>query len=234
MTDQITKDVVSILTDLNKKFSKNLQTSLLHERERIQHIELKARAFITISNILIKEPNLNAAQKELTCIFDEIFADIICSVYFASCSLDRPAGMLLRKVLELGVGLFYMWDMPHWFWAWKDHDRDLNFTEMILHLGSDGYKTLVAKENPNFHGKDVIDCALVKSLYRSLSDTVHGKIKTFESLVKQRFNFNLVDWSNHLKIVEDVEDLLLKAFRNRFTSIGEKLEKEQPSITIAK
>ncbi len=234
MMDQITKDVVSILTDLNKKFSKNLQTSLQHERERTQRIELKARAFVTIFNILIKEPNLNAAQKELTCIFDEIFADIICSVYFASCSLDRPAEMLLRKVLELGVGFFYMWDMPHWFWAWKDHDRDLNFTEMILHLGSDGYKTLVAKENPNFHGQGVIDCTVAKSLFSSLSDTVHGKIKTFESLVEQRFNFNLADWSDHLENVEDVEDLLLKAFRNRFPSIGEKLEKEQPSITIAK
>ena len=234
MTDQITKDVVNIFTDLNKKFSKNLQISLQHERERIQRIELKARAFITISDILIKEPTLNAAQKELTCIFDEIFADIICSVYFASCSLDRPAEMLLRKVLDLGVGLFYMWDMPHWFWAWKDHDRDLNFTEMILHLSSDGYKTLVAKENPDFHDQDVINCPLIKSLYGSLSDTVHGKIKTFESLVEQRFNFSLADWTDHLKIVEDVEDVFLKAFRNRFKSIDKKLEKEQPSIMISK
>jgi len=50
-------------------------------------------------------------------MFDEIFADSICSAHFAACGLDLPAQMVLPRVLDLGVGAVYLWDLPHVFWG---------------------------------------------------------------------------------------------------------------------
>ncbi len=224
-------DATKVFTDLNVKFNKNLKLSLVKDVEKISQAELKARAFAIIGQILRERPNLSQSQKELVDIFDELFADSIISLYLAGCSLDKPAQTLMRRVLELGIAVMYLWDMPHQFWAWKCHDKDLNFNEMIDCLNSSGYKSFVLTENPHFSGESLFDINEAKKIYRKLSNTIHGKISTFESVLPDRFSHNDSDWQEHIKLVTQVQDILLKLWKNRFNDIFIELEKRLPAIT---
>ena len=58
-------------------------------------------------------------------MFDEVFADVVSSIYLSACGLDKPAQMILRRALEVGAATVYVWDLPHVFSGWKEHDEDL-------------------------------------------------------------------------------------------------------------
>lgn len=224
------EDSVKIFIELQKKLNSNLEFSLGEKVEKICQVEIKARAFAIVCQALQKKHNISQSQQEILKIFDEVFVDVVISVYLAGCSLDKPSQTLLRRVLELGVAIIYLWDMPHLFWAWKCHDKDLSFNTMIEHIDSNGYKSFVSSENSGVNVKNLFDIEEAKQLYRELSNTVHGKFSTFESILPDRFKHSSSDWNKHLVLVEKVQDLLLTLWKNRFSDTFFELRDKLPSI----
>lgn len=86
---QRSEDKTIVFKNLNIKFAQNLQLSLKESESKIATVELKARTFPKVGEILSKTPDITSTQTEIICIFHEIFGDIICSVYFAGCALDK-------------------------------------------------------------------------------------------------------------------------------------------------
>ena len=118
--------------------------------------------------------------------------------------------------MELGIAIVYLWDFPHIFWGWKSHNQDLNFNDMLDHLSKESYKTFLTSINPGHTFETMIDFKEATNLYRTLSDTVHGKISTHESNLADRFMHNSTDSQRNLQFILRVEDVLLELFRNRF------------------
>ncbi len=223
-------DISTVFRDLNGKFSDNLNSSIRFSAETLCSVELKARALDAVGRILSQTNTITPAQREILPIFNELFADVISSLYLAACALDKPAQIVLRRVLELGVAIVYLWDLPHKFYGWKQHDHDLNFSEMVDHVNAPQYVTFVKSANSSFNGSTIIEVSEAKRIYGSLSDTVHGKISTFESVLPDRFKFTKEDWQTHLSLVDTVENLLLKLFQNRFHDVNSSIHKQFPQI----
>ena len=226
-------DVTAVFRNLNAKLSENLNSAFAASTDKLVIVELKARAIDAVGTILSKTQMITPTQLEIGAIFNELFADIIASLYLAACALDKPAQIILRRVLELGVAIVYLWDLPHKFWGWKLHDRDLNFTEMLDHLGSLEYTSLIKSMNDSFTGPENLKIADARNMYGSLSDTVHGKISTFESVLPNRFKYTKEDWEQNLSLVNEVEELLLQLFQNRFKEVGGTLHEQFPQIARA-
>lgn len=205
-----------ILLGLESKFKCNLEQSLLQNKAFIDQLFIKSRALSEIGFILKEKNDIRKDQIEIIKIFDEIFADIITSIYFAGSALDKPAQMVLRRVLEMGVAIVFLWDLPHKFYAWKKHDHDLNFSEMLKHLTDKGYLSYL---NDYISLNDTSELLRVKELqeiYHKLSNTIHGKISTFETNLKDRFQHNEADWSDHLSLVDQVLDAIINLLLKRF------------------
>jgi hypothetical protein len=138
--------------------------------------------------------------------------------------------MVLRRVLELGVATVYLWDLPHVFWGWKKHDVDLNFKDMLDHLASPSFKSFVSFANARTAGQDVLDGSEARKLYRDLSNAIHGKLSTFETLISDRFTHTEADWEHHLNLVERVERLLLTMWKVRFREVELGLQSNMPQL----
>ena len=203
-----------LLIELHTKFSDNIMKSLEDENKH-QALEFRAKQFALLGQI-IKEDTLDTTHLELYPIFDEVSSDCILSLYLASCSLDKPAQIILRRALELGIALVYLWDLPCTFWGWKSHDVDLNFNEMINYLTHDSYNTYIKSINPNL-GNALFNSTDARVLYRELSNTTHGKITTFETNLPHRFSYNTTDWKSHLNDVRRVEDIIHDIWWTRFS-----------------
>ena len=224
-------EVVAVFRELGAKLNKNCESALGTEQSELHKAEIKARAFMEVGHILSECEDITLTQKECICVFEEIFGDTICSLYFAACALDKPAQMLLRRVLELGVAVVYLWDLPHKYWGWKCHDEDLAFREMLDHLTAESYLTFTAKTNPNFIDTHLLDVGSVRKIYGELSDVTHGKVATFESVSPDRYNFTSADWQKHLSLTNSVQDILLKLWSNRFKAIAEQLPDVMPQLS---
>lgn len=223
-------DAVDVIEKLADKFRANLGQSLGLSYDELGAAELRARACAQVRRILREIAGLTPTQREITCMFDEIFGDIICSLYFAGCALDRPAQMVLRRALDLGLATVYLWDLPHAFWGWKMHDEDLRFNEMVDHLGSEAYLSYVRVTNPGCDAPEVLDGTTAKRVYRDLSNSVHGKLATFETALPDRFTHSAGDWQGHLALVNGVEDLLLDLWKNRFGEVERGLARTMPQL----
>src|SRR5262249_40551089 len=105
-----------VLTRLPAKFATVLNAAL-PDAGQFAKAEPKIRAFQLVPSLLPATTGVTH-HAELRRLFDEMFADSICSVYLAGAGLHTPARMLMRRVLELGVAVVYLWDLPHEFWAW--------------------------------------------------------------------------------------------------------------------
>jgi hypothetical protein len=220
-----------IFTELEQKFTNNLNQCLSGGEPGLEETELKARAAALLAQILREKTDLAAHQIELLAVFDEVFADLILSLYFSACSLDKPAEIVLRRALELGVATVYLWDLPHAFWGWKDHDCDLNFNAMTEHLAKDSYRTFIRRINPAQGGGEVFDLGEAKRLYRVLSNTAHGKICTLESNLPGRFSHSQTDWTQHLSTMRDVEGILLGMWEARFPEGVAELKERLPALS---
>jgi hypothetical protein len=222
----------SILSDLNAKFCKNLGLALSQEGPLASTAELQARAIPIVAKILSRHLELTAWQREALCMFDEVFADVICSIYLSACGLDKPAQMILRRALEVGAATVYVWDLPHLFWGWKDHDKDLNFNEMLEHFSTQGFQSFVRSQNPHLKSREVLDTTLARLLYRKLSNIIHGKMTTFESLLPDKFQYSRDDWRLRLEEVCEVEQILLELWENRFRCVSEHLLNDFPQLRM--
>lgn len=215
-----------ILLGLESKFKSNLKQSLLQNQDDLNRLFIKSRAISEIGFILKEIDGIRKDQLEIINIFDEIFADIITSIYFAGSALDKPAQMVLRRALEMGVAIVFLWDLPHMFYAWKKHDQDLNFNEMLKHLTDKGYLSYLNDCISFNKTSQFLRAEELQKIYRKLSNTIHGKISTFETNLKDRFQHNKSDWSDHLSLVEKVLDEIINVLLKRFdvkSNLNEKI-----------
>ncbi len=209
------KNSRQIMVELNKKFNGNFnQWSSLRE----QNLE---KAFTGLHCIALVGEVLNdqksSKHHEICCkIYDEIFSDGVSALYLATNAMDKPANIVLRRVLELGLAAIYLWDMPHMAFSWNQHDQDLSFTDMLNHINSKGYISFLNKENSIEIDGELIPSSKAQRIYGSLSDIVHGKITTFESSIPDRFVFIEDEWEQFVELIEEVVVILLKAYLIRF------------------
>ena len=218
-----------LLLELESKFKGNLEQSLSQNKDCLDRLFIKSRAISEIGVILKEIDDIRNYQVEILKIFDEIFADIITSIYFAGSALDKPAQMVLRKVLEMSVAIIFLWDLPHVFYAWEKHDQDLNFNEMIKHLTDKGYISYLNDSISLNDTSQFLKVEELQKIYRKLSNTIHGKISTFETSLNDRFQHNDSDWSDHLSLVETVLDEIISVLLKRF-DVSSNLSKRIPAF----
>lgn len=211
------KSPSEIIIELKAKFGENFIKWKQLQDPLLDRIFTGLYCISAVGEIL----SLRKASKhhDICCkIYDEIFADGTSSVYLATIAMDKPASIVLRRILELGVAAVYLWDMPHKAFAWNEHDGDLSFSEMISHLNSKGFTTYVSHEGGSATSiMELIPAAQAQKLYGILSDIVHGKITTFETTIPDRFSFNEKDWIEFVLMAEQVIFLLLKLFALRYS-----------------
>lgn len=224
----------SVLVQLEEKFKQNLLLGINEEKETYSKLDVQARAIAALGQLISEIDTLTPSQREIVCIFDEVFADITISIYLAACSLDNPAQSILRRALELGIAIVYLWDLPHAFWGWKSHDADLNFNEMVEYLAKDSYKTFLISLNPSSCVKDdLFDYKEARKIYRMLSNTVHGKITTHITNLTDRFTHQTEGWKLHLTKVDTVLKILLGLMNKRFFEFSPELKKKLPTCPIS-
>ena len=184
------------------------------------------KCIVAVGEIL--EPSKGPKHHKICCkVYDEIFSDGVSAVYLASIAMDKPAYIVLRRVLELGVAAVYLWDMPHIAYSWNNFDHDLSFSEMLNHVNSVGYLKYVSDENSTNIDSDIFPTAECQKVYGELSDFVHGKITTFESILTDRFTFTENDWESFVLLVEKVLHILVHAYLTRY-DISSELFKKVP------
>lgn len=232
MTVQICQkpDGLEVFRKLAAQFTQNFTTAFSLLVPEIKRVELKSRCLSSIGEILHSKCATSDTQKQIATIFDEVFADCVCSIYLAGQGLDKPAQLVLRRVLELGLAAVYLWDQPHILWGWKEFDEDLRFTEITTYLSTPSYLRFVASENKQVDPTPIFDASIARNEYRALSNTVHGKISTFESPLIDRFRHSDGDWKSHLARLEAIQDLLINATCARFAAVRENLKIIQPQI----
>jgi hypothetical protein len=218
-----------ILIHLDKKFSANILQATVTPCPRLERVEIKARALAEFGQSLRAVGGLSSSQALLASATDEIFADVTCSVYLSAASLGPSAPMVLRRALELGFALVYLWDLPHLFWAWKDCDNDLSFKEMLAHIESTPYKTFLHNIGVPVTASD-LDTQSAKSLYRNLSNTIHGKFGTMETLSESRYSWDAVAWNKHLEVADQALDILLNLWGLRFPQVRAALDASFPQL----
>jgi hypothetical protein len=210
------QDSAKIFRDLNEKFAHNLGKSLACDAQLLDNAERQARDIADVGSMVSQQFAQTIHHREMASIFSEVFADLICSIYLSSIGLDRPAETVLRRALELGVSVVFLWDCPHIYFGWKCHDKDLSFTEMLSHLDSAPYKSFLKAVEPTYEGKDILNSSDLQRIYRHLSNTIHGKLASFEVVLPDRYSHSPADWHTHLELVISVEKSLLQLWRARF------------------
>lgn len=219
------KSPSEIVIELNAKFVENFAQWKSLKEPMLDRIFTGLYCISAVGEILNTRKTLK--HQEICCkIYDEIFADGVSSIYLTTIAMDKPASIVLRRILELGVAAVYLWDMPHKAFAWKEHDGDLSFSEMISHLNSKGFTTYVTQETGAILPTvELISAVDAQRLYGKLSDIVHGKITTFETIIPDRFIFNEGDWKAFVSIAEEVIFLLLNLFIHRYSIKNEIISK---------
>ncbi len=217
------------LIELESKFRDNLDKFIKQGDNAYKEIDLKARAIAAIGQVASKAEGIQPHQTETTLVFAEVFSDMVLSMYFTACALDKPAQSVLRRSLELGIAIVYIWDLPQAFWGWKAHDYDLNFNEMIEHLSKDSYKSFLASLDIQYTD-GLFEHSEARRLYRVLSNTVHGKIVTHESNLPDRFSHNTKDCRANLDLILRVQRVLLRLYKNRFPAYFLEMSRMIPAI----
>ena len=209
------KDPRQVLIELNRKFNGNFAEWESLTDHKLEKSFVGLHCIAAVGEVL---ENYKASKHHDICckIFDEIFSDGVASIYLASNAMDKPACIVLRRVLELGLAAIYLWDMPHIAISWKQHGQDLSFTEMLKHINSKGYVSYIASENDIEIDNEIIPTHKAQEIYGSLSDIVHGKIATFETSLPERFKFVQDDWKQFVMILDAVVEMLVSAFLVRF------------------
>lgn len=218
---------------LHEKFGLNLEQSLTENGAELEEIEVKSRAAYYLGEILSQDRNISDTQREITKIFHEIFTDLTIVSYLSCCAIDNSPRIILRRILELGVATVYLWDLPYKFWNWNNYDdysNDLNFKDMLDYLNNRGHIDLVNKEAGS-NLKSLINKELSSKIYRELSNVIHGKSITFESLDESSFSYQKEDLLNLIEYTIAIENILMSIWKARFPKYFNQLEKNFPAIT---
>ncbi len=225
--------IEEIIDSLHAKFGDNIKLALTENLNILEEVEVKSRATYILGQLLNKDPELSDTQKEITTIYPEIFTDLSVSLYLSCCAINNSPKILLRRVLELGLAIIYLWDMPYKYWNWKkneDHSNDLNFKEMLDYVNNSGYMDFVNKENSSAV-TEIIDKNAANKVYRELSNVIHGKSENFESSNPDRFKYKKADLLDVLLCVRKIENILLSAWKKRFPVHFIQMENEISALT---
>jgi len=217
--DKSTLHPSDVLRKLHEKFSTNFDQAIVACVQELERVDIKVRAIAECGSELAKLPNLAPSQVQLSGAAEEVFADLVTSIYLASIGLDRAAQMVLRRGFELGLAIVYLWDLPHLFWGWKQRDYDLNFSEMLEHLDSPNYRTFLEKTAGVSADAFLIDKASARRVYRTTSNTIHGKITTHKVLAADGFIHSPEQCNSHLRMIDEVATLLLDLWFKRFPDL---------------
>lgn len=68
-------------------------------------------------------------------------------------------------------------------------------------------------------------------LYRQLSNTIHGKFGTMETLSESRYSWDPAAWNRHLSVADQVLDVVLKLWGLRFPEVRADLDIAFPQIS---
>lgn len=217
---RMNKDPKEIMNELHLKFDSNFKEWNGVEGDKLDTSFLGLHCIAAIGEILRERKT--SKHHEICCmVYDEIFSDGVSAIYLASNAIDKPASVVLRRVLELGIAAIYLWDMPHMAFSWNNHDQDLSFSEMLNHINSKGYISYINKENDTQILAEIISTNRAQAIYGSLSDVVHGKITTFESSMPDRFKFVSEEWDDFITLADEVIVMLVRAFILRFNISSE-------------
>lgn len=202
------------MIQLNQKFNGNFTDWTSVSDLKLERSFTGLHCIATIGEIL--SGRSSSTHHKICCkIYDEIFSDGASSIYLAANAMDKPANIVLRRILELGLAAIYLWDMPHAAYSWNLHNHDLSFTEMVNHINSKGYISYINSENES-NIIELISSSRTQSIYGKLSDIVHGKITTFESSLPDRFTFVEKEWHQFIQLFDEVVFILIKAAISRF------------------
>jgi hypothetical protein len=222
-----------VMVELNEKFNGNFDQWNSLEDQNIEKVFIGLHCIALIGEILNEQKS--SKHHEICCkIYDEIFSDGVSALYLASNAMDKPANIVLRRVLELGLAALYLWDMPHMAFSWDQHDQNLSFTDMLNHINSKGFISYINKENNTEIEGELISSTSAQRIYGLLSDIVHGKIATFESSMPDRFVFIEDEWNQFVDLIEEVVVILLKAYLIRFNLENDVLEKLPQAKKVVK
>jgi hypothetical protein len=219
-----------VLSKLHEKFTSNIAQALPSCANELERIDIKARALAECGSELSKGRGLTESQLQVSSAAEEVFADIVTSAYLASIGLDKPAQLVLRRAFELGLVVVYLWDLPHMFWGWKECDQDLSFSEMLEYFTGLNYRTFLNKTVGSRMDDSIIDAAAARRLYRTASNTVHGKISTHSTRSFDGYVYNADRWKTHLILIDEVATLLLDLWFKRFPNLSAVVRSAVPAF----
>lgn len=225
--------IKDILESLHLKFGDNLKLCLSENIAILNEVEIKARGVYLLGQLLHNDLSFSETQKEITKVFPELFADLTVSIYLGCCAIDNSPKILLRRVLELGIAIVYLWDLPYKYWNWNnndDYNNDLNFKEMLDYMNNEGYLEFINREN-NTSEIELISKNSANKIYRELSNIIHGKSENFESSNPDRFEHKKEDLLSVINYILKIQNILLSTWRKRFPAHFAKMEVDLLAIT---
>jgi hypothetical protein len=220
-----------LIGSLHESFGLNISNLPADAITHIESIDLNCRAIDGIrGELLERHCGSDCHKRACACLLEEIFSNFALAMYLFSIGLIVPARMLIRRALELGIASVYMWDLPHEYWGWTKHDEDLSFTKMVSHLASDSYLTYLANinEGPKDTSNTKHASTTLHRIYRTLSDTVHGKTNNLPALSPERYSPGANQLSGHLQLTTNVQNILISIWCDRFSGLYEYLEIHYP------
>lgn len=232
MTHHAPRQVVSeLIASLHANFGRNVDSFPIGTIPLFDGIDLNSRILDGIrSELLVKHSKTDDQKKICTELFAEVFADFSLALYLFAIGLIVPARMSVRRAFELGLASVYMWDLPHEYWGWRQHDADLSFSKMVAHLNSSGYLAYLASIHGRTDTQAICDPDRFQQFYRKLSNTVHGKVEGLPPLSPERFTAEKNGIAEHLKLTTEVQVELIKLLYGRFQGLKAHIEKAFPQI----
>lgn len=194
-------------------------------------IDLNSRIISEIRSILSADYCDSESQKRI-CeeILEEVFTDFSIAMYLCAIGLIVPARMSIRRAFELGLATIYMWDLPHEYWGWRHQDQDLSFSAMVTHLNSIGYLEYIAQLQRVKSVPPICNQSKFQSIYRELSNTVHGKISELPPLSPERFSQDKNGIEKHLKQTADAQNIIIQLLFARFQGLKLRIEAAFPQF----
>lgn len=226
--DSKPKSLSELFDDLHKKFGANLVDASRFHELAAPH-ECRARVIRHVG-VLIGRQAVADHQKLISGYFDEIFGDMVCSLYFSFIGLDIPGRMMLRRALELCLAGISYWDNPAAFWAWNSKNRDISFTELEEFLGGQGYAKFLESEGCSEPQLVLSSIKVLRKQFGLLSNVVHPKPYNFETSSSAKYTFVEDDLRTSLEMLESVQCPLLRILLCRFPMLHKELYVAFPTI----
>lgn len=194
-----------IFSQMNKLINTNWDSTLKYFQNEYIDAEQKARCVYFISN----EVEKMASNKYLATVVKEIFIDLTNAIFLSVQSHYRTAFLSLRSSLELTLVSVYFADHPIEFAKWRGDTKDFQFSNTLLEVLNKDYVEII---NPPVEPK----IKEVQSLYRDLSQYVHGKFSYLSVNTEKVSQFDKEQVKTFLEQFEKTVNIIVSFFRFRF------------------